>query len=100
MVFGEKGDRQQTAGTSGRPQHIEVKNYGLGKHLFMGLNVVRNVFLVTIVVMCVLAFVWPFAVSADPALPLFKWVAIATLNIFFILLFAVLVLRIVRSSSQ
>ena len=48
----------------------------------------------SVVAMCLLVFVWPLAVSADPAHPLFRIVAIATFAVFFASLIVVLVARL------
>lgn len=45
----------------------------------------------SIVVICILTFVWPFAVSPDPSHPLFKIIAIAALTVFLVALTAILV---------
>ena len=45
----------------------------------------------SIVVICMLTFVWPFAVSPDPSHPLFKIIAIAALTVFLLALAAILV---------
>jgi hypothetical protein len=50
--------------------------------------------------MCALAFAWPFVVSSDPADPVFKPVAIATLLIFFASLAALLVGRVRHSGPR
>jgi hypothetical protein len=59
-------------------------------------NILLAFFRGTIAVMCALTFVWPFAISADPSQPVFKWVAIATL----ILFFASLVLLLIAQSGR
>ena len=47
---------------------------------------------------CALTFVWPFAVSADPADPAFRVLAIATLLAFLVSLAALSALRLRRAS--
>jgi membrane protease YdiL (CAAX protease family) len=44
----------------------------------------------SIVVICMLTFVWPFAVSPDPSHPLFRIIAIAALTVFLFALTAIL----------
>jgi hypothetical protein len=51
----------------------------------------RAVLWSSVAAMLALTFAWPFAVSADPAQPLFKPVAIATLVAFLASMLAVLV---------
>jgi hypothetical protein len=46
---------------------------------------------------CALTFVWPFAVSADPADPAFRTVAIATFVAFLFSLVALAALRLRRA---
>ena len=60
----------------------------------------RRIFGLAIAAMCVLAFAWPFVVSAEPADPVFKPVAIATLLIFFVTLVALLVERVRHSGRR
>ena len=51
---------------------------------------------VSVAAMLALTFVWPLAVSADPAHPEFKGAAIVTFILFFAALSALLVLRLAR----
>lgn len=51
----------------------------------------------SVVLICVLTFVWPFAVSPDPVQPAFKIVAIAVLLLF---LLSMLVLLAERLASR
>jgi hypothetical protein len=48
----------------------------------------------SIAAICLLTFVWPLAVSADPGHPAFKIAAIATFAVFFTSLAALLAVRL------
>jgi hypothetical protein len=54
----------------------------------------RVLLAVSVAAMCLLTFVWPLAVSADPGHSLFRIVAIATFAVFFASLVAVLAARL------
>jgi hypothetical protein len=48
---------------------------------------------------CGLTFVWPFAVSADPDQPAFKYLAIGVLLVFLLSMLVLLACRARRTSS-
>ena len=54
----------------------------------------RGVLWICVAAICVLTFVWPFAVSTDPAQPAFKIVAIAVLLLFFAAMLVLLAQRL------
>jgi len=58
----------------------------------------RGVFWICVVAICLLTFVWPFAVSPDPAQPAFKIAAIAVLLLFFASMLVLLAERLVSKS--
>ena len=60
------------------------------------LRFVRAVFGASVAATLLLTFVWPLAVSSDPAHAGFKLAAIATFAVFFVSLAALLALRLAR----
>ena len=58
----------------------------------------RGVLAASVVGACALTFVWPFAVSADPADPAFRVLATGTLLAFLVSLAALSALRLRRAN--
>ncbi len=56
--------------------------------------ILRVLLTLSAVLACALTFLWPFAVSADPADPAFRAIAIATLVVFLASLAALAALRL------
>lgn len=56
----------------------------------------RGILAASAALACALTFVWPFAVSADPADPAFRTVAIATFVAFLVSLASLAALRLGR----
>ena len=54
----------------------------------------RSLLWICVAAICMLTFVWPFAVSPDPAQPAFKIAAIAVLLLFFLSMLVLLAGRL------
>jgi len=61
------------------------------------LRIAQALFRVSVAATLLLTFIWPVAVSADPAHAGFKFAAIVTFAVFFIALAVLLAARLVRS---
>jgi hypothetical protein len=60
------------------------------------IRMAKGVLWLSVACMCVLTFVWPFAVSDDPGQPGLKIGAIAVLLLFFLSMLALLADRVAR----